>query len=300
MKGSRIQLAVCLLLLAQARVAVAETDIDLGLSSDLAGGTLSPSAVMGIDTGFRLAGGEGRAFALDFSAEGAYSLLDPWFSGSANLEISAYRMSGPANLGLRLQTVAVLPATALPGSLAFALSLPFTLNGPGLSLSLAPVVSIDPLDTGYGSFGLDSGISFMVGNLVLKPGLGFALIYPWSGGTILSFKPGLTAAWYPGIPLSLEISGEYRMSTGDAALPVDALELKGSLAAAPVPWLLLTCLASSSMGSLTTESSLSLEASFTLARKDGGRELALPLMLGYESSAAGTGISLGLGLRYIF
>jgi hypothetical protein len=278
-----------------------ETILDFSLDTAVSGGEFTPSLAAGIETTAQRLGDRGPSLYFDFSADASRDLLDSGYSGQAEAELAAYTLFGRTNLGLKLETVGVLPSSSIAGSAVAALSLPVTLNGPTLSFSIMPTLSIDPLDSGYESFGLASSLSIMAGSFVLKPGFGFSIIRPWNGGIAYALKPGMEIAWYPGFPVSLALSGEYRINREDpAADAADAVGFDCVGVAAPSGRILLTLTAEGYYSSSSTNTTVSLETAFTFARSESGREWSLPVQIGYIGVDDRRSLSFGLGVRLSF
>ena len=269
-----------------------------GVALDEAG--CHPYASFGLTTGFERDLGPDSRLSVDLDASGSTDLSDSSTAGNASLDMVLRRLVGLTNLGLELEAVGVLPSAADPGSATFALSLPIVFNGLEVSCDVAPGASIDILSDGYVSTWLEGGLSVLVGDLVLKPGLGFEILFPWSGGTAYVLAPRAELSWYPGFPLSASLSA--RISFGGDALPGDYLLPSVELlaVAAPSDLLLLTLKARGSYADSEVSLEASLESAFLVAGAGTDHELSLPLSLGLSAGEGLVSWSVGLGLRLGF
>jgi hypothetical protein len=287
-----------LALLAIAQALHGETTLDLSVDASVSGAGWAPSLAWGMSTDAQRIGDLGPSLYFGLSAVASRNILDTGYSGSADMVLSAQTLNGSTNVGLKLEAVGALPSAAEAGSAVAALSLPVTFNGPALSLSVAPMLSVDPLDSGYGSVGLESGVSFMAGDFVLKPGLGFAVIRPWIGGLEYALKPGMEISWYPSFPLSIAMSGEYRASV--SALTEGSWGFDCVGVAAPAPRILLTLKAEAFFDQSSKDVTLLFESAFSLAKDGSGGEWSVPVQTGYVLVDDRQSFSVGLGLRYAF
>ena len=287
-----------LALLAIAQALHGETTLDLSAVASVSGAGCSPSLAWGMSTDAQRIGDLGPSLYFGLSAVASRNILDTGYSGSADMVLSAQKLNGSTNVGLKLEAVGALPSASVAGSAAAALSLPVTLNGSALSFSIAPVLSVDPLASGYGAAGLESGLSFMAGDFVLKPGFGFAVVHPWSGGLGYALKPGMEISWYPGFPLSVAMSGEYRVSGDALAEGSWGFDFVG--VAAPASRILLTLKADAFLAPSSKDVSLLFESAFSLAKGEGGGEWSVPVQAGYGLVDDRQSFSAGIGLRYAF
>jgi hypothetical protein len=294
----RVATSFALILLAAASGLSGEVTFDLSADSAIAEGDFSPSLAWGMTANAQRIGDDKPSLYLDLAADLSKNFLDKEYSGSVDLTLSAFRLIGRTNLGLKLETAGILPSPSTDGSAVAALSLPVTLNGSAISYSIAPKLGIDPSESGYLSFGLSNSVSFMVGTLILKPGLGVSIIRAWSEGTAYALKPGIDISWYPGFPLSLALTAEYLTSTDEAAS--DTLGFKCTSIAAPTDRILLTSKAYADFLSSPMDAAVSLETAFSLHREESGKDLSLPISFGWQIADGLQTYSLGLGLRYQF
>lgn len=266
-----------------------------GMARDAAG--YYPHASFGFTTGFDHDLGLDSRLSVDFDAFGSMDLSDRSIAGNASLDMVLSRLVGLSNLGLEFEAAGVLPSAADPGSATFALSLPIVLNGLELSLDLSPGASIDVLPDGYLSAWLEGGLSVLIGDLVLKPGLGFELLFPWDGGTAYVLAPRAELSWYPGFPLSASLSGRIAFGgeAASAAYLLPSVELDA--VAAPSEWLLLTLNAKGRYADSVVSLEATLESAFLVAGGGTDHELALPLILGLSAGEGPVSWSVGLGFR---
>jgi len=287
-----------LALLAIAQGLHGETTLDFSVGTTVSGTDYSPSCVWGMSTDAQRIGDLGPSLFFDANAAFSRNILDAGYSGSADMALSAHKLLGRTDLGLKLEAVGVLPSPSVAGSAVAALSLPVTLNGSALSFSIAPMLSVDPLDSGYESAGLESVVSFMAGDFVLKPGVGFSVIHPWSGGLEYTLKPGMEISWYPSFPLSIAMSGEYRASGN--ALMEGSWGLDCVAVAAPAPRILLTLKANAFFAQTSKAVTLLLESAFSMAKVESNGGWSVPVQAGYVIVDDQQSFSVGLGLRYAF
>lgn len=300
MMRNHLPLPALLLLLAFAGRLTAQSifDAGAGIAHDAAG--YRPYASLGLATGFDRDLGPDSRLSVDLDASGSMYLADGSFAGDAHLDVILGRLVGLSNLGLEFEAIGVLPSSEDAGSATLALSMPLALNGLELSFDLAPGASVDVLPDGYISAWLQGGLSILVGDLVLKPGLGFELLFPWEGGSAYVLTPRASFSWYPGFPLSASLSGRVVIG-GDASSSSYLLPSAELVAvAAPSDRILLTLKAegrySNSVGSLDA----SLEGAFLVAGSGTDREISLPLSLGLSVGEGLVSWSVGLGLRLGF
>jgi hypothetical protein len=272
----------------------------MGAQGVLAGQQFSPWASMSYSGSVSSFAPGGSAF-LDVDLTAAKSLVDTSLTGSLDLSLALSRLSGTANYGLRLDASAALPDDSGSGVAAVALSFPLVLNGSSASLTFTPKVSADILDSGYAGGGVDAEASFMVGDVVLKPGLGLGILRPWTGGLTYSVKPLASAAWYPGFPLTVTAGAEFLFHVGDSAgssylsWGFDLMSV-----AAPAEGLLLTLTLSGGFSPTAILMSAELEVAPVLARGEGGKEWSLPLECAVEYDGVETRWLAGIGLRSTF
>lgn len=299
MRNPRPVLQLLFLLALAGRLAgQSSIDASAGMSGDVSG--LHPYASLGLSTGFEGDVGQDSRLSVDLHAYGTMDLDDRSLAGNASLDMVLSRLVGLSDLGLELEAVGYLPSAEDPASATFALSLPLVLNGLELSFDLAPGASVDVLSDGYVSTWIEAGLSLLVGDLVLKPGLGFELLFPWSGGTAYVLTPRAAFSWYPGFPFSASLSG--RVAIGDDSTSADYLLPSVDLAAvaAPSDWLLLTLKAKGWYSDPTVYLDATLEAAFLVAGGGTDHESSLPLSLGLSVGEGLVSWSVGLGLRLGF
>lgn len=259
-----------------------------------------PFASFGFSAGLDYDLGPDSRFTVDLDASGFMDLSDLSLAGNGGFDMVLSRLVGLSNLGIELEAAGILPSGGDSGSATFALSLPIVFNGLELSLDLAPGASVDVLSDGYLSAWIEGGLAVLVGDLVLKPGLGFEFLFPWSGGTAYVLAPRAELCWYPGFPLSASISGRVVIG-GDAASTGYTLPSAELLAvAAPAHWLLLTLKAKGRYADPVASVEASLESAFLVAGAGTDRELFLPLCLGLSDEEGLVSWSVGLGLRLGF
>ena len=273
-------------------------DASAGIAHDAAG--YYPFASFGFTAGLAGDLGPDSRLSVGLDASGSMDLSDHSMAGDASLDMVLSRLAGLSSLGLELEAAGVLPAAGDAGSATFALSMPLVLNGLELSYDLSPGASVDVLSDGYLSAWLEGGLSLLVGDLVLKPGLGFELLFPWGGGMVYVLSPRAELSWYPGFPLSASLSGRI-MFGGDSASS-GYLRSSAELAAvaAPSDWLLLTLKARGRYADSVASLEASLEGAFLVAGGGTDHEVSLPLSLGLSAGEGLVSWSVGLGLRLGF
>ncbi len=270
------------------------------------------------ETGFRVSAGnllnEGQSFpfaiaSFDFDARGrfgatGFAAVDAGGDGFVSAEEDANSASGYARLRIGrlfgLNSLAVmLSARAATGDAESAaqslsgLSLPLSLNGESVSLSLEPGVEIDPSDAGYYQAFGSMTASVSAGDTVLRPGLYASARRNRDGTTVTVFKPSGGISWYPGIPAAAGMSAEFTRSTAE-----DSTVLTAWASASPTERLLFSGESAilSQNGRIETDERLTIEI---LLPGDGGVRVSLPVE-GRVQTGPALRISVSAGCSFRF
>lgn len=177
------------------------------------------------------------AFSVGATSDGEASVdaegdpgIDAVFTGDASYS------RGRLVSGLRLESAVLRSAVSGEDSIDLALSAPLTLNGRGLSFSAAPLVGAAFLGDESVDFGASLSVSYLAGDFVLKPGAALLRTLYSNGDRTLEIAPSVSFVWYPGIPVSADLSVAWSRTETDGAsstsYPVSAF-----ISASPFPWL---------------------------------------------------------------
>lgn len=287
--------AVALLLAASAGAFAYEIELDVGARA----GTVRPAAVGG--GSWSVSAIEGPV-AVRTTGNGQVSMdsageagIDAFAAGEASYSF------GSLVWGARLVGEAFRAPAAGYEYLDLSLSAPLILNGDRASLTVSPSVGAGFMDAESVRFGAEAALTFGAGDFVFKPGLdATATEYP-DGASGLEVKPSLGVVWYPGLPLTADLSlgwsrTEYEDGSESTTFPVSA-----SVAAIPLPWLYLTAAYEGRTGGSEAYSHR-IEAGVELIRYgERGSALRLPLTLSVTRDEAGDSeIGLTILVGYSF
>jgi len=280
--------------------------------------SISALAVGYGETGFRVSAGnlfnEGQPFpfaiaSFDFGARNRFGAtgfvaIDAGGGVSASAEEDANSASGYARLRVGrlfgLNSLAVLlsarGATGDAESAAQAvsgLSLPLSLNGESVSLSLEPGLEIDPSEAGYYQAFGSMTASVSAGDTVLRPGLYASARGNRDGTTAIAFKPSGGISWYPGIPATAGLSVEFIRSTAEDSAVLTAW---GSVS----PTELLLVSGESAIlfqnGRIETDENVTIEI---LVPGDGLLRVSLPVEVRFQTGPAlRVSVSAGCSFRF--
>jgi len=202
--------------------------------------------------------------------------------------------------GLRLEADTLRSAEPQEESVELRLSVPFTLNGSDVSLSLSPVLSAGFYDDESLGLGFDFFASWAVGDFVLKPGAAISRSFSPDGSETLEVAPSLSFVWYPGIPVSADASAGWTRIESNAGASTTSFPVSLFVSAVPFPWL---CVAASYESEIGTSglSSCRVEVEVELVRY-GARGIAfhLPVAAFYvlDHDSVRFGASARIGVSY--
>ena len=181
------------------------------------------------------------AYAVGAAADGEVSIdaegypgIDAVFTGDASYSL------GRLVSGLRLESAVLHSAVSGEDSIDLTLSAPFTLNGRDLSFSAAPLIGAAFFDDESVDFGAALSVSYLAGDFVLKPGAALVRTLYSNGARTLEVAPSVGLVWYPGIPVSADISVAWSRTETDDGGASTSYPVSAFISAAPFPWLCVT------------------------------------------------------------
>lgn len=241
-------------------------------------------------------------FAFGTSGTGEASLDAAGEAGvDAALRGDASYSRGSLISGLRLDAAAFRSVETGEDSIDLLISAPFTLNGNVLSFSFAPSYGAGFYDNESINFGAEFSVSYLAGDFVLKPGASITRTIFSDDATILEIKPSLGLVWYPGIPMTADLSFGWSRSETDIGDATTSYPMSASLSAVPLSWLCVTAKFESEAdvsGFMSYRSEGEIELIKYGAR---GTALHLPIAGYYSWTEDGTdlfGISVMLGFSF--
>lgn len=180
-------------------------------------------------------------FAFATLGEGEASLDAAGEAGTdAAVRGDASYSTGPLVGGLRLEGTALRSVETGEQSIDLLVSAPFTLNGEVLSLSFSPSYGAGFYDDESVNFGGKLSLSYLAGDFVLKPGAAVTRTIFSDDTKALEIRPSLGLVWYPGIPVTADVSFGWVRSGDDTGDVTSSYPMEVSLSAVPLSWLCVT------------------------------------------------------------
>ncbi|HCM25618.1 MAG TPA: hypothetical protein DIC34_03560 [Treponema sp.] len=295
-KFGRISLVAVAILIGGAARGEAETAIAVGAMLDsavpdavaaTAGGSLEASRISGA---IAYRGDAVTEIAFDQYGIREYSAsLGAGFSAAKSFFVAGLSFDGEASEieGLR--------------SLSAGIAAPFSWNGFDASLSFVPDASFEFLDDPSATFAAEAAVSLLAADFVLKPGIAVSVETFDAGGRTVETRPSLGAVWYPGLPLSADLSVWWRRVEDEAGAVSDEYPASLSVTAVPFAWLSASLQGDALMdGSVLL--SYGIAAAFEFSRESPDAwSLSFPFAFSLGWSADGNGVystSLSAGMRW--
>ena len=284
--------AVSFLLLAPVR-GEAETEFE-------AGAELNSGAIAATGSGKLDASLVRGAFALRGFAESGIAVAEDGlreFDVSLGTNFSAARDSLVTGLSLDFYaSEAEGTRTASAGIAA-----PLALNGWAASLSFVPAARLEFLDEPSATLSAEAAAFLLLADFVWKPGFAVSLETPHAGGRIVEARPSLGVVWYPGLPLSADLSIRWRWIEDEAGVVSEEIPASVSISAVPLSWLSVS-LEGEALFDRTGLLSYVLKTGLEWVRERPGKwNPSFPLSLSFDWSevgdAYGTTLYAGVKLR---
>ena len=211
---------------------------DLEFDAGARAGSGDPSALgaaswYAVDLSGPFAFGTSGTGEVSLAATGIYG-VDGALGGDASYS------KGATVGGLRLDAAALRSPETGEDSLSLSMSAPFTLNGSVLSLSFAPSYGKGFYDDESVSFGAQFSLTYLAGDFVLKPGAAVKRTLFTDDAETLEISPSVGFVWYPGIPVSADLSLGWTRSETDSGDVATSYPVAVSISAVPRSWLCLT------------------------------------------------------------